>query len=102
MPSVEQIKGMLALEPGDAFLRYALAMELAKRGEHEGAMVEFRTLVGQSPDYVAGYFMGGRTCEQMGEVEEAKKWYRDGIAAANRVGDAHAAGEIAGALMAIE
>jgi hypothetical protein len=38
----------------------------------------------------------------MGEVEEAKKWYRDGIAAANRVGDAHAAGEIAGALMAIE
>ena len=102
MPTLDQLLPLLQADPKDAFLRYAVAMEYGKQGRYDDALREFGTLLAQSPDYVAGYFMAGRTCELNGDVEGAKKYYRDGIAAAGRVGDAHAAGEISGALMAIE
>ena len=102
MPTLEQLLPMLAAEPGDAFLRYAVAMEYAKQGRFEESLREFRELLRRSPDYVPAYFMGGRTCEQNGDVEGAKVFYREGIVTAKRVGDEHAAGEISGALFAIE
>src|SRR3982750_4749524 len=102
MPTLDQLLPLLAAEPGDAFLRYAVAMEYAKQGRHDESLTEFAELRRLSPDYVAGYFMAGRTAEQKGDLELAKTLYREGIVVAKRVGDHHAAGEISGALMAIE
>ncbi len=102
MPRLEQLLELLKGEPGDAFLRYGVAMEYAKLGEHEKALGEFNELLKRAPEYVAGYFMAGRTCEQKGDVEEAKRFYREGIAMARRVGDEHAAGEMGSALMMLE
>jgi len=102
MPSLDQLLPLLNAEPGDAFLRYAVAMEYARLGKHDEALKEFGELTTRSPDYVPAYFMGGRTAEQAGDVEKAKELYKAGIAAAKRTGDSHAAGEISSALMMIE
>jgi predicted Zn-dependent protease len=102
MPRLDQLLELLKADPNDSFVRYGVAMELAKGGRLEESLTEFRELLKRDPDYVAGYFMAGRTCEQDGDVEGAKKFYRDGIATANRVGDSHASGEISQALFAIE
>jgi Tfp pilus assembly protein PilF len=92
----------LKADPADSFVRYGVAMEYAKAGRLNESLNEFRELLKRDPDYVAGYFMAGRTCEQNADNEGAKKYYRDGIATANRVGDTHAASEISAALFAIE
>lgn len=102
MPRLEQLLELLKADPNDSFLRYGVAMELAKAGRLEESLAEFSELLKRDPDYVAGYFMAGRTCEQNADNEGAKQFYRDGIATANKVGDSHAASEISAALFAIE
>ena len=102
MPTLEQLLPLLNAEPGDAFLRYAVAMEYAKQQRFLEALAEFAELARRHPDYVAGYFMAGRTAEQDGNLSEAKRLYNEGIAAARRTGDSHAEGEISQALFAIE
>jgi tetratricopeptide (TPR) repeat protein len=101
MSRLEQLLELLKAEPNDAFLRYGVAMEYAKASRFEDAMKEFEELLRRDANYVAAYFMAGRTQEQAGEVENAKSWYRRGIETATRVGDGHAAGEMAAALDAI-
>ena len=102
MPTLEQLLPLLEADPDDAFLRYAVAMEYAKHSRQDEALAEFAELTKRHPDYVAGYFMAGRTAEQKGDIELAKTLYQAGIATAQRVGDTHAAGEISSALMALE
>ena len=102
MPSLEQLLPLLAAEPEDVFLRYAVAMEYARLERHEEALKEFGALLQRSPDYVAGYFMAGRTCQKQGDMERAKAYYRDGVAAARRTGDERAVREISDALAVIE
>lgn len=98
MPSIEQLHKMLQAEPKDAFLRYALAMELAKQNQTADSLKEFEMLLIQHPDYVAGYFMKGRTLAQSGDIESAATTYRKGIDVAKEKGDLHAAGEMSDAL----
>jgi tetratricopeptide (TPR) repeat protein len=102
MPRLDQLLDLLKEDPNDAFLRYGVAMEYAKAGRHEEALAAFNELLKRDPNYVAGYFMAGRTCEQKGDLEAAKVFYKSGIATAEKIGDTHAAGEISSALMAIE
>jgi tetratricopeptide (TPR) repeat protein len=102
MPKLDQLLPLLAADPADAFLRYAVAMEYAKLARFPESLAQFADLLHRHPDYVPGYFMAGRTCEQNGDLPAAKSYYQRGIATAQRTGDAHAAGEIAEALAAIE
>src|SRR3954471_6521676 len=102
MPTLDQLLPLLQAEPEDAFIRYAVAMEYAKQGRHDEALGEFNELIRRNGDYVPAFFMAGRTCEQKGDVEEAKRFYRTGIEVAKRTGDQHAAGEIGNALMMLE
>jgi len=102
MPSVAQLQELLKSEPDDSFLRYGLAMEYAKQGEHAAAMREFAWVLDKDPNYVAAYFMGGRTLEQQGDIPAAKAMYARGIETARRVGDTHAMSEISTALSMLE
>lgn len=91
----ERIEAMLRETPDDdGFLRYGLAMEYKAEGNPEKAAACFRDLLRATPDYVAGYLQLGQLLNQMGEEDEAKSVYRDGIAVAQRKGDQHAAGEM--------
>jgi tetratricopeptide (TPR) repeat protein len=96
-----QLRNLLEQDPGNSFLRYALAMDHVSSGDWEQAMSEFRTLVAADPDYCAAYYHGGQTLEKLGRTEEAALFYRDGIAATLRKGDAHTRSEIEAALSLI-
>lgn len=89
---------MLAQEPGNTFARYGLAMELVNTGDLAGAVAAFRALLEHNPDYAAAYFHGGQTLEKLGELDEARGLYRQGIAVTTRTGDGHTRSELQGAL----
>jgi Tfp pilus assembly protein PilF len=93
---------MLAREPNDTFLLYGIALEHKKVGDFPAAIEHLNRVIQIDPNYFYAYHQRGLTYEQQGDLESAKKSYRDGIAAATKQGDAHAAEEIRAALMMIE
>jgi Tfp pilus assembly protein PilF len=95
---LEALKGMVAENPSQSFLRYGLAMEYKNAGQLEAAMSEFRALIAVDADYSAAYFHGGQTLEKLGREDEARDLYREGIDAATRKGDLHTRSEIQAAL----
>jgi Tfp pilus assembly protein PilF len=95
---LEVLKSMVAQNPRDSFSRYGLAMEYRNRGDLEAAMGEFHALMATDPDYVPAYFHGGQTLEKLGQLEEARQLYQNGVEAATRKGDAHGRGEMQAAL----
>jgi len=97
----EKIQAMLASEPHDKFLRYALAMELDKEGDHEASLVQLRDLSGESPPHVPAFFMAGQQLARLGRISEARAMLRDGIEAARQQNNAHAAGEMSELLMSL-
>jgi predicted Zn-dependent protease len=90
----EKIEAMLADDPGDTFLRYSLAMELDKEGDHDASIAKFNALTRDDPPYVPAFFMAGQQLARLGRTDEARAVLRDGIAAARNQGDLHAAGEM--------
>lgn len=90
----EKIEAMLADEPGDVFLRYSLAMELDKEGDHDRSLDQLTELIEADPPYVPAYFMAGQQLARLGRVEKARDVLRVGIEVARQQGDAHAAGEM--------
>jgi tetratricopeptide (TPR) repeat protein len=93
---------MLVSEPRDAFLLYGIGMELKKLKDFEGAIEHFSRVIDVDPGYCYAYFQRGQTQELLGQSEAAKQSYRDGVAAAQRVGDAHAKEELQAALEMVE
>jgi thioredoxin-like negative regulator of GroEL len=89
-----KIEAMLADDPGDVFLRYSLAMELDKEGEHEASLAKFGELTRENPPYVPAFFMAGQQLVRLGRVQEARAILRTGVEAARVQGDSHATGEM--------
>jgi hypothetical protein len=85
---------MLIDEPHDVFLRYSLAMELDKEGDHEASLALFGKLTRETTPYVPAYFMAAQQLARLDRVNEARSFLRDGIEAARTQGNAHAAGEM--------
>ena len=89
-----KIEAMLAEEPEDQFLRYGLAVELDKEGEHERSLAMLAKLGSDSPAYVPAFFLAGQQLARLGRIAEARTALRDGIEQARASGNAHAAGEM--------
>jgi predicted Zn-dependent protease len=99
--SVDKIAGLreiLALDPGNSFARYGIAMEFAGRGETAAALEEFNALLNNDPEYTAGYFMAAQTLAGAGRKAEAAERLKAGIACAARGGNNHALSEMQGML----
>jgi len=90
----EKIEAMLADDPADTFLRYSLAMELDKEGDHDASLAIFADLARDNPPYVAAFFMSAQQLARLNRLDEARTILRDGIAAARAQDDQHAAGEM--------
>ena len=101
MNRIEILKGFLSENPNDSFSRYALALELAKLGQHDDAVREFETVKKNDPDYVATYFHLGQLYQKMEKSHEAEKTFRTGITVATKIGDDHTRSELEGALEAL-
>ena len=97
----EKIEAMLADEPGDVFLRYSLAMELSKEGDHAQGLKLLDELASEDPPYVPAFFMSAQQLVQLQRVDEAREFLRTGIEEARRQGDSHAAGEMSEFLAAL-
>ena len=95
---IEALQAMLEQNPANTFARYGLAMELMKNGDFQSAVVEFRALLQHNPDYAAAYFHGGQALEKLGEVEQARALYEQGIQVTSRTNDAHTRSELQAAL----
>ena len=101
-PRMEQLRRMLERSPNDAFLLYGIALEYKKAGDSPQAIEFLNKVVQADPGYCYAYHQRGLVYESLGDLESARGSYREGIAAATRVNDAHARGEIEAALNMIE
>jgi len=90
----EKIEAMLADEPDDTFLRYSLAMELEKEGQHDDSLQRLRELTEDDPPYVPAYFMAAQQLAKLGRIEDARSILRNGIEQARLQNNSHAAGEM--------
>lgn len=91
---IASLNEILAQDPNNAFARYGLAMEYANSGDAAQAMHHFGELLSAHPDYAAGYFMAAQTLLRIDRLDEAKSMLQNGIAAAQRKRDSHAASEM--------
>ena len=90
----EQLEEMLAAEPDDSFLHYALALELTKGAERPAGLQRLAEMNVQFPDHVPAYFRRGQLLAEDGDSTAAREVLRQGMLAARRTGDDHAAAEM--------
>lgn len=102
MSRLDQLTEMLAQEPEDAFLNYALALELDKAERHDESQKLFEKLIKFDPPYVPAFFMAGQMLSRLDKNEEAKAFLESGIIEAKKQGNLHAAGEMTEFLAMIE
>jgi len=95
---LEQLHKLLAMTPTDPFLTYGIALELKKAAELPQAVEWLDKTIGLDASYCYAYYQKGQVLEQLGDADAARRTYRLGIAAAGEAGDAHAQGELQGAL----
>jgi tetratricopeptide (TPR) repeat protein len=98
MDRISTLSEILAQDANNVFARYGLAMEYANSGNTEQALEQFAKLLAAHPDYAAGYFMAAQTLAKASRLDEARAMLQNGIAAAQRKGDSHAASEMQGML----
>lgn len=91
---IEKVQAMLQEEPTDTFLRYSLAMDQEKIGEHEASSRGLRELMSDDPPYVPAFFMLGQHLVAHNQVNDARSVLRDGIEQARTQQNDHAAGEM--------
>ena len=92
---IEILQQLLDQNPGSTFARYGLAMEYVKSGDLDRAVSAFEEVTKTDPNYSAAYFHGGQTLEKLGKLDEAREFYRRGIAVTR---DPHARSELEAAL----
>jgi predicted Zn-dependent protease len=100
----QQIEEMLKNDPNDEFLRYGLAMEHLNAGEAETAIRQLRDLIALNPakPYVPAFQIAAQVLLKLGRAGEAIPLLRDGVAAAQKQGNDHAAGEMQVLLDSVE
>ncbi|HEV8379681.1 MAG TPA: hypothetical protein VGP99_12585 [Tepidisphaeraceae bacterium] len=95
---MQSLQRMLQKEPDDLFLLYAIALEHKKAREFADALKYLDQVLRNDPLYCVAYQQMAQVHESAGNVEAARKAYRDGIAAAQRKGDLHSKEEMENAL----
>ena|SRR2546421_2223807 len=98
MERLQQLEQLVAEHPAEPFARYGLALEYANLGQTEAALQQFAKLLEQHPDYIPGYQMSAQTLMRAGRSHEARQILQNGIARAQRTGNAHAQSEMQGML----
>ncbi|MEZ6127862.1 MAG: hypothetical protein R3C59_04215 [Planctomycetaceae bacterium] len=96
---LEKLEAMLADDPRDQTLRYMLAMELDKLGDHDRSLDLFTGLMNDTTPHVPSFLMAGQLLVRLDRTEEARGVWQTGIQHARDQGNDHAAGEMSQFLM---
>ena len=91
---LEQLQELLKSEPGDSFLRYAIATEYVKLGEYNKALAFYELLLKEDENYVGTYYHLGKLLELMEKKEQAVDVYKKGMDIARKLGKTHAFAEL--------
>ena len=94
MDKLALLTNILTQDPTNAFARYGLAMELTAQSDFYAALAEFDSLIAHSPDYVPAYQMSAQTLAKLGRTDQAIAHLKEGITAAQRTNNVHAASEM--------
>lgn len=68
---LSQLEAMLAEEPGDRFLRYAIALEHKRQGHMEQSVRMLEALLTEDPGYIACYYQLALMLAELGRTAEA-------------------------------
>ena len=68
---LEQLRALLAEEPNDPFLRYAIALELKRAGRMEEAAADLERLIREDPKYIACFYQLALILLDLGRTGEA-------------------------------
>jgi tetratricopeptide (TPR) repeat protein len=98
---IDALLGFIQQKPQDPFPRYALALEYKNAGRLDEARATFDALMSAHPDYTAAYLHAGNTLLALGLRDDARAVYQRGVEVCVRRGDAHARGELEGALASL-
>jgi len=102
MSKLKKLASYLKKHPDDSFTKFALALECQKKDQYDKALVLFKSIVKNDPDYVGVYYHLGKLLENLGNNTEAQKTYNNGINVADRLNDFHSKSELQSALMNLE
>ena len=83
---LEKIQVMLVDDPSDTFLRYSLAMEQEKVGQHDASEAGLRDMMRDDPPYIPAFFMAAQHLAKRDRADEARSILRDGIQHARQQG----------------
>jgi len=101
MPDIAELETLITRFPDKPFPRYGLAMEYKKAARFDEAIAQFDAALKLDPNYVAAYMHCGLAMREAGRIDDAKATLQKGLGVAQRIGNSHAAGEIAGILQEI-
>lgn len=90
---IKTLQQLLQMDPADVFSEFALGLEYLE-SQPETAKQHFQRTLDKDSRYVAAYFQLGKLFFDQGDEKAATEWLEKGIAVAEEVGDAHAAGEM--------
>ncbi|MBI4537995.1 MAG: hypothetical protein HY704_00625 [Gemmatimonadetes bacterium] len=83
---IAALRALATGRPGDAIVRYALGVELRRRGETAAALEALTEAIRIEPDYTAAYVEAGEIHAAEGRPNSAREIWLRGIAAAERKG----------------
>ncbi len=90
----EKLEAMLADDPQDQLLRYMLAMELDKEGDHDRSLSSLEGLMNDDKPYVPAFLMAGQQLTRLARTADARAAFQRGIDEAQEQGEAHAFEEL--------
>ncbi|HPQ98592.1 MAG: tetratricopeptide repeat protein [Lewinellaceae bacterium] len=94
MPTrLEQLLELLAAQPDEPFILFALAKEYEKVEPAE-ALAFYEKTLEKDPGYLGAYFHRGQLLAELGETDLAIECFDQGIAKAKASGDHHALSEL--------
>ena len=102
MERVDQIREMLAEDPSDPFLHYALGLELQKKEHYQEAIAAFQKVLQLDEAYIAAYYQTAIIFIHLDIVDVAKTFIEKGIHQAIIKKDLKAKSELAELLNEIE
>lgn len=89
-----QLRAMLQEEPGDPFLRYAIALELNRGGDREQACASLEALVRDVPGHVPSYYQLASILVELGRGKDAIEVCNAGSLQCIVAGDRKTRGEL--------
>lgn len=94
MNRLEKLLEFIKNEPGDPFLKYALATEYLRLNETDKALAFYEDLVKNHAGYTGTYYHLGKLYEALGRKQEAISTYETGMKITRKKNDNHAFSEL--------